>query len=169
MKFNIDISRQGNFIFAVLMIHFVFFGFISNIHPTISITDTEIYSIGLSILYLNRVFFYPIFPLSPYSLSFLSTIILFLIIFFMAYREPFYEYAIRNSIWMTLLIIIQSWIWYWFVNGFDLVQIGIFFISLEGYLTILIILGINVVSAFTASYLRIKLKQRITKPKEIII
>ena len=160
MKLNIDISRQGNFIFAVLMIHFVFFGFICNVYE---------YNIGLSILYLNQVLFHPIFPLNSLSLSFLSSIILFLIIFFMAYREPFYEYAIRNSIWMTLLIIIQSWIWYWFVNGFDLVQIGIFFISLEGYLTILIILGINVVSAFTASYLRIKLKQRITKHKEIIL
>jgi len=159
MKLNIDIGRQGNFIFALLMIHFVFFGFICNIYE---------YNIGLSILYLNQVLFKtsPIFPL---SLSFLSSIILFLIIFFMAYREPFYEYAIRNSIWMTLLIIIESWIWYWFINGFDLVQIGIFFISLEGYLTILIILGINVVSAFTASYLRIKYKQRITKHKEIIL
>jgi len=159
MKLNIDIGRQGNFIFALLMIHFVFFGFICNIYE---------YNIGLSILYLNQVLFKtsPIFPL---SLSFLSSIILFLIIFFMAYREPFYEYAIRNSIWMTLLIIIQSWIWYWFINGFDLVQIGIFFISLEGYLTILIILGINVVSAFTASYLRIKYKQSLTKRKEIIL
>lgn len=160
MKLNIDISRQGNFIFAVLMIHFVFFGFICNVYE---------YNIGLSILYLNQVLFHPIFPLNSLSLSFLSSIILFLIIFFMAYREPFYEYAIRNSIWMTLLIIIQSWIWYWFINGFDLVQIGIFFISLEGYLTILIILGINVVSAFTASYLRIKYKQSLTKRKEIIL
>jgi len=160
MKLNIDISRQGNFIFAVLMIHFVFFGFICNVYE---------YNIGLSILYLNQVLFHPIFPLNSLSLSFLSSIILFLIIFFMAYREPFYEYAIRNSIWMTLLIIIQSWIWYWFINGFDLVQIGIFFISLEGYLTILIILGLNVVSTFTASYLRTKMKQSLTKHKEIIL
>ncbi len=159
MKIKIDISRQGNFIFALLMIHFVFFGFICNVYE---------YDIGLSILYLNQVLFAtsPIFPL---SLSFLSSIILFLIIFFMAYREPFYEYAIRNSIWMTFAIIFQSWIWYWFTNGFDFVQIGIFFISLEGYITILIILGINLVSAFTASYIRIKYKQYITKPKEIII
>jgi len=159
LKIKIDISRQGNFIFALLMIHFVFFGFICNVYE---------YDIGLSILYLNQVLFAtsPIFPL---SLSFLSSIILFLIIFFMAYREPFYEYAIRNSIWMTFAIIFQSWIWYWFTNGFDFVQIGIFFISLEGYITILIILGINLVSAFTASYIRIKYKQYITKPKEIII
>ena len=159
MKLNIDIGRQGNFIFAVLMIHFVFFGFICNVYE---------YNIGLSILYLNQILFAtsPVFPL---SISFLSSIILFLIIFFMAYREPFYEYAIRNSIWMSLLIIIQSWIWYWFIYGFDFVQIGIFFTRIEGYLTILIILGINVVSAFTASYLRIKYKQRITKPKEIIL
>jgi len=90
----------------------------------------------------------------------------------MAYREHFFEYAIRNSIWMTILIIFQSWIWYWFTNGFDLVQIGIFFnifISIEGYLTILIILSINVVSAFTASYLKVKYKQYLNKHKEIII
>jgi hypothetical protein len=87
----------------------------------------------------------------------------------MAYREYFFEYAIRNSIWMTILIIFQSWIWYWFTNGFDLVQIGIFFISIEGYLTILIILCINVVSAFTASYLKVKYKQYLSKHKEIII
>ncbi len=159
MKLNIDISRQGNFIFALLMVHFVFFGFICNIYE---------YNIGLSILYLNQVLF-KISPIFPLSLSFLSSIILFLIIFFMAFREPFYEYAIRNSIWMTLLIIIESWIWYWLINGFDFVQIGIFFISLEGYLTILLILGINVVSAFTASYLRIKYKQSLTKRKEIIL
>jgi len=165
MKLNIDVSRQGNFIFAILMIHFVFFGFICNIYE---------YNIGLSILYLNQVFFdftiLPIFPwVVPNGLGFLSPLILFLIIFIMAYREPFFEYAVRNSIWMTLLIIIQSWIWYWFINGFDFVQIGIFFTRIEGYLTILIILGINVVSAFTASYLRIKYKQRITKHKEIIL
>jgi hypothetical protein len=87
----------------------------------------------------------------------------------MAYREYFFEYAIRNSIWMTILIIFQSWIWYWFTNGFDLVQIGIFFISIEGYLTILIILCINVVSAFTASYVKVKYKQYLSKHKEIII
>ncbi|MBY8988231.1 MAG: hypothetical protein KGD61_07235, partial [Candidatus Lokiarchaeota archaeon] len=136
-----------------------FFGFICNVYE---------YDIGVSILYLNQVLFMTSSNF-PVSLSFLSSIILFLIIFFMSYREAFFEYAIRNSIWMTLLIIFQSWIWYWFTSGFDLVQIGIFFISLEGYLTILIILGINVVSAFTASYIKIKLKQSLTKHKEIIL
>lgn len=156
MKLKIDISRQGNFLFALLMIHFLFFGFICNV-------DIYEYNIGLRILYLNRVLF------NPLSFSFLSSIILFFIIFFMAYREHFFEYAIRNSIWMTILIIFQSWIWYWFTNGFDLIQIGIFFISIEGYLTILIILSINVVSAFTASYVKVKYKEYLNKHKEIII
>ena len=154
MKLKIDISRQGNFIFALLMIHFVFFGFICNVYE---------YDIGLKILYLNQVLF------NPLSFSFLSSIILFLIIFFMAYRESFFEYAIRNSIWMTLLIIFQSWIWYWFTNGFDLIEIGLFFTRIEGYFTILMILCINVVSALSASYIRIKYKHAITKEKEIIL
>jgi len=67
MKLKIDISRQGNFLFALLMIHFLFFGFICNV-------DIYEYNVGLRILYLNRVLF------NPLSFSFLSSIILFFII-----------------------------------------------------------------------------------------
>ncbi len=113
MKFNIDISRQGNFILALLLIHFVFFGYLSNIFQK---------QIGEKILYLYQIFFDPS--------TFLSLIILFVIVFIMVLREKFFEYGIRNSIWLTPIIIGQSFIWMWIMYGFDITIIGDFFYSL---------------------------------------
>ena len=139
MKFKIELARQGNFIFAILMIHFLFFGYICYYYEE---------GVGIRILYLYQVLFF--------RKTFLSFIILFVIVFFMAYREHFFEYGIRNSIWLTLVIIIESWIWYWFINGFDFVKIGEFFTNYQGYLTIFSILGINIFSAILASIIKQK-------------
>jgi len=139
MKFKIELSRQGNFIFAVLLIHFAFFGYICSYFEE---------RIGVQLLYLYQVLFF--------RKTFLSFIILFAIVFFMTYREHFFEYGIRNSIWLTPIIIIESWIWYWFVKGFDLGIIGQFFTNYQGYLTIFSILGTNIFSAILASIIKQK-------------
>ena len=134
MKVKIELSRQGNFIFAILMIHFVFFGYIANVFKK---------DVGERILFLYQILFNPA--------SILSLIILFTIVFFMVFREKFFEYGIRNSIWLTPIIIGQSWIWFWFINGFDIIAIGEFFIRYEGYLTIFSLLGVNLLSAILAT------------------
>ncbi len=134
MKVKIELSRQGNFIFAILMIHFVFFGYIANVFKK---------EVGERILFLYQILFNPA--------SILSLIILFTIVFFMVFREKFFEYGIRNSIWLIPIIIGQSWMWFWIINGFDIISIGKFFIRIEGWLTILSILGVNLFSAILAS------------------
>ena len=134
MKIKIELSRQGNFLLAILFTHFIFFGYICNIYGK---------AIGERLLFLHQVLFTPS--------SFLSTIILFLIVFFMVYRENFFEYGIRNSIWLTPIIIVQSWIWRWFINGFDITIIGDFFTRYEGYLTIFTLLCLNLFSAILAA------------------
>ncbi|MFX0010955.1 MAG: hypothetical protein ACFE9R_11615 [Candidatus Hermodarchaeota archaeon] len=147
---KIEISRQGNFILACLFIHFLFFGYICNIYDK---------AIGENVLFLYKVMFHPA--------SFLSTIILFVIVFIMVYREEFTEFGIKNSLWLVVLIIIESWIWYFFIRGFDgevLIQtfINIFplyFIRYETYLTILILLGINLATAFFAGFVKTKLRE----------
>ncbi|MBA7665917.1 hypothetical protein ES703_73992 [subsurface metagenome] len=48
MKIKIDLSRQGNFILAILLIHFVFFGFICNIY---------LRTIGEELVFLYQIFF----------------------------------------------------------------------------------------------------------------
>jgi len=156
MKLKIEVSRQSNFILAILLIHFVFFGYLSNIFQK---------DIGEKILYLYQLFIDPS--------SFLSLIILFVIVFIMAFREKFFEYGIRNSIWLTPIIIGQSFIWFWIMYGFDVTIIGEFFTRYEGYVTILSILGLNLFAAILAAILkqyidRGKKLEQFNQEKEII-
>ena len=146
MKFKIELSRQGNFILAILLIHFLFFGYLS-------ITFEK--GIGERLLFLYQILFNQSF--------FLSLIILFVIVFIMVLREKFFEYGIRNSIWLTPIIIGQSFIWTWIMYGFDVTIIGDFFTRYEGYVTILSILGINLFAAILAAIL----KQIIDRSKKL--
>lgn len=162
MKFKIDLSRQGNFILALLLIYFVFFGYICNTYVSFNFKGqvSEIKDISVKLLFLYQILFSPE--------SFLSLLILFLIIFFMALREDFFEYAIRNSIWLMPAILIMAWIWHWIIYGFDITIIGIFFIRYEGYLTILSLIGISLLSSLLAATLKHKYRQRIGKSQDLI-
>lgn len=139
MKLKIDFSRQGNFILTLLLIHFLFFGYICFVYGK---------SIGENILFFHLILFNP--------QSFLSLIFLIMIIFILAFRENFFEYGIKNSIWVIPFMIVMSWVWYWFINGFNILLIFIYFIRYETYISILTLVAINLSSALLGSYLRIK-------------
>jgi hypothetical protein len=164
MKFSkIDLGRQTNFIIALLLMHFIFFGYISNAYYK---------TLGIDILYLHRVLF------SPYS--FLSFLLLFGIVFLMVFRENFFEYGIRNSIWLIPIILIESWVWYFFIF-YDLrtdiwiqfgnlfAAIGQFFINFEGYLTIITLFATNLFAAILASVVKEKYNLYIKKGIKIEI
>lgn len=148
---RIEISRQGNFILASLLIHFLFFGYICAIYDK---------SIGENIIFLHNVLFN--------SLSFFSAIILFLIVFIMVFREAFYEYGIRNSIWLIPLIIVESWIWYFFVVEFNIAIIPLYFTRYESYITILSLFGINLLAAITGAFAKQKYNQYFKKPIKLV-
>jgi hypothetical protein len=152
MKFKkIEIARQGNFILALILIHFVFFGYLANVYSK---------SIGERVLFLYQVMFNPT--------SYISLIILIIIVFIMVFREKFFEYGIRNSIWLILFIIIESWIWYWFIiESFDITIIGTYFLRIESYITILTLFGINITVAFLAAIAKQKYQAYIKKVKII--
>ncbi|MFX0024962.1 MAG: hypothetical protein ACFE8M_00995 [Candidatus Hermodarchaeota archaeon] len=150
MKKKIEVGRQSKYILACFLIHFLFFGYICNVYEK---------SIGENILFLHRAIFNPS--------SYLSAIILFAIVFITVYRERFFEYGIRNSIWLILFIIFESWIWYWFINGFDILIIFIYFTKLETLLTILSLLGINLLSAFLGASLKQRYLNSLKKLKTI--
>jgi hypothetical protein len=136
---------------ALLLIHFLFFGYLSNVYQK---------TIGDGVLFLYQVLFSP--------QSYLSSIILVLIVFLMAFRENFFEYGIRNSIWLVPFIIVQSWIWYWFIIGdFDIGVIGAYFLRIESYITILTLLGLNVITATLASIAKEKYKAFTKRYKKI--
>ncbi|MGM0470537.1 MAG: hypothetical protein ACQERB_17285 [Promethearchaeati archaeon] len=144
MKFKkIEIGRQSNFILAIFLLHFIFFGYLSNVYKK---------AIGDGILFLYKVMFNPT--------SYISVIILVVIVFIMVFRETFYEYGIRNSIWLVPFIIIESWIWHLFINGsFNIFgTIGYYFTSIEGYITILVLLGINLSTALIAVIIKERYK-----------
>ena len=157
MKLKIDLSRQGNFILAVLLIHFVFFGYICNVYEK---------SIGNRVIFLYQVLFNPI--------SLLSLFILVAIVFILGFREQFFEYGIKNSIWLVPVIVIESWIWFMFINSFqaDLLELFgtlfiTYFVSFESYLTILILLVINVLSAILGAFAKQKYKDYLSKIKKV--
>ena len=152
MKFKkIEFARQTNFILAILLIHFVFFGYLSNLYEK---------SIGEGILFLYQVLFDP--------RSFFASIILAAIVFLMVFRENFFEYGIRNSIWLVPFIMIQSWIWYWFIiENFDISLIWGYFTRIESYITILTLLGINISAAILAAIARQKYNAYLMRIKEI--
>ena len=80
----------------------------------------------------------------------------------------FFEYGIRNSIWLVPFIIIQSWIWYWFIiESFDISVIWGYFTRIESYITILILLGLNVFAAILGSIAREKYNVFMTRVKKI--
>ena len=139
MKFKkIELSRQGNFIMSLLLIYFVFFGYICNTYKR---------NIGENLIFLHKV----MFNVSSYW----SFIILFGIVFFMAYREAFFEYAIRNSIWLVPAIMIMSWFWYWVViKSFEITIVFIYFITVDGILTFLGLLCTNLLAAILGSTLK---------------
>lgn len=149
MKFSkIKLGRQGNFIMGLILIFFAFFGYISNAFPRAFSGE---HTIGMELIFLYQILFNP--------RTFWSFIILFAIMFIVAYRESFFEYAIRNSIWYIPAIIFISWFWYWFINGFDAAVFYIYFITIEGYLTLLSLLSINLLAAFLASLVNEKRKE----------
>ena len=148
---KIELARQGTFILVIIFIHFIFFGYIANIYEK---------RIGIDLIFLNKILFSPD--------SYLSTVILIVIVFFLAFRENFFEYGLRNSIMLVPVIIGMSWVWSWIINGFNLLIIPLFFISLDGYLTIISILGINLATAILASILKQKYKEYKSSVTEII-
>ena len=160
MKFKkIELARQTNFILALILVHFVFFGYLANVYGKSELDSINLI-LGERILFLYQVMFNPI--------SYFSAIFLFLIVFFMVFRERFFEYGIRNSIWLVPAIMIQSWIWYWFITeSFDISLIWGYFTRLESYITILVLLGINTLAAILGAIARERYNAFITRVKKI--
>jgi len=159
-KIKIEFARQGNFIVAILLIHFIFFGYIANVYEKITDPISTLSSIEIDIIFLNKILFSPA--------SYLSTLILIAIVFILAFRETFFEYGLRNSIMLVPIIIGMSWLWSWIINGFNLTIIPLFFITLDGYLTIISLFGINLSTAILATILKQKYEEYKTSVAEII-
>ena len=82
----------------------------------------------------------------------------------MTFRENFYEYGIRNSLWTIPFIIVESWIWYWFIDGeFNIGIIGEYFIHPESYISILSVLAIVLSASLLGAMAKEKYKRYLAK------
>ena len=163
-KLNIKWMEGANLLTGLLLIFFLFFGFICNSGDQFKQQDP-----GNKLLFVYTAFVSTdtFNPLGLYLPGFLAWIYLFplwlsVFIFFgigvyQAYREDFLVYAIKNNIIMVVIIIIMSWFWYsWLYSTFILQVILWYFTSIHGYINIFVLLFIYVGAGIFGGYLKIR-------------
>jgi hypothetical protein len=145
--FQLNIKRQGTFIFAFIIILLGYYGIINNI--------IMFDSYGNQIPYTDPALFdrsLLIWPFLTYvETLFLPLGLLFLVCFYITYREDFPHYGIKASIWFVPIIISIGFSWYWVMFGFSLLPFQYLFGDWKGYVNFLILLLINLSGAISGA------------------
>ncbi|TFG03799.1 MAG: hypothetical protein EU531_02875 [Promethearchaeota archaeon] len=119
------------------------------------------YGNWISFLNMERTIL--IWTYTTYTRSFfLGAILLFLVCFIMTYKEEIPHYGIRASIWLVPTIIVEGFIFYNIMFGFSLEPFILQFAYFEGYLNIIILIGLTL----SGSLVGMKLKQFSVRKKE---
>ena len=136
---KIDWGRQGGVIFVYLLVFIGYYGIIANTimqgilgwRSYLDLTMNERASIIWSYKTYLQTFFLPL-------------ILLFIVCFYLTYKEDIFHYGIRASLWLVPLIMIEGLIFYGIMFPDSIADaINYQFMHVEGYLTILILIGIN--------------------------
>lgn len=93
---------------------------------------------------------------------FIGAILVFIVCFTMTYKEDIPHYGIRASIWLVPTIIMEGFIFYFVMFGVRLEPLILQFAHYEGYLNILILIGLTL----SGSLISMKLKQLSVRKKE---
>jgi len=119
------------------------------------------YGNWISFLNMERTIL--IWTYTTYTRSFfLGAILLFIVCFIMTYKEEIPHYGIRASIWLVPTIIVEGFIFYNIMFGFSLEPFILQFAYFEGYLNIIILIGLTL----SGSLVGMKLKQFSVRKKE---
>ena len=119
------------------------------------------YGDWISFLNMDRTIL--IWTYTAYTHSFfLGAILVFFVCFIMTYKEDIPHYGIRASIWLVPMIILEGFIFYFVMFGFSLDPFILQFAHFEGYLNILILIGLTL----SGSLIGMKLKQFSVRKKE---
>ena len=122
------------------------------------------YGNWISFLNMNRTIL--IWTYTTYTHSFfLGAILVFIVCFTMTYKEDIPHYGIRASIWLVPFIISEGFIFYFSMFGFSLEPFILQFARFEGYLNILILIGLTL----GGSLIGMKLKQLSVRKKSKIL
>lgn len=119
------------------------------------------YGNWISFLNMNRTIL--IWTYTSYTRSFfLGAILVFIVCFIMTYKEDIPHYGIRASIWLVPTIVLEGFIFYFVMFGFSFDPFILQFAHFEGYLNILILIGLTL----SGSLIGMKLKQLSVRKKE---
>ena len=154
--FKIDWGRQGGVIFSYIVVFLGYYGIIAN---TVMFDQ---YGNWISFADMNKRLL--IFTYQTYIQSFfLPALLLLLVSFLLAYKEDVPQYGIKASIWIVPLLIVQGFIFYFLMFGFSMEPFILQFVSIEGYLNILILYGLLIFGSVCG----MKLKQRSIKKRYV--
>ena len=153
---KIDWGRQGRVIFAYLLVFFVYYGIIVNIF---------MYDEGINWFSFEDIpgnvkslifWTYEFALLSPFNIGWyiIDLLFLFLICFWLTYKEDIAHYGIRASIWLVLFLVLEGFIFYFIMFGFSLEPFALQFATLKSYINLLILLGINISGAVLGMVLK---------------
>lgn len=159
-NWKIDWGRQGRVIFAYIIVFFGYYGIIVNLfmfNPTAYPKGynwskyLEIPEIVKGMLFWTHQYFIPSFAL-PW-------LILFLVCFWITYKEDIAHYGIRASLWLVPFIIFEGFLFYTIMFGsesnFNPFEPFIYlFVSIQGYINLLILFGINMGGALSGMLLK---------------
>ena len=156
--FEIDWGRQGGVIALYIVIFLGYYGIIAN---TVMFDE---YGRWISFTEMNRSIL--IYTYQCYvQLFFAPAILLFLVSFILTYKEDIAAYGIKASIWVVPLLIAEGFMFYFVMFGFSVEPFIWQFMTLEGYLNIMILYGLVILGSFSG----MKLKQRKLRKKISIL
>ena len=167
-RFAVNWARSGNYILAMGLLYFLFFGFICNSGGSLEQQDP-----GNKLLFVYTAFFNTdtliLNSLSiPEIASWIELIPLWTSIFLFvgigllqSYREDFLVQAVKKNIMMIPFILGLSWIWFAFNYELSIFTVLLdYFTSIHGYLNIAFLLVVYGGSGFIGGALKIRNYQK---------
>lgn len=153
---KIDWGRQGGVVIAYVVALLGYYGIIANTMMF------DAYGDWISFIDMDRTILFWSYTTYLHNF-FLPALLLFFICFLLTYKEEIPHYGIKTSIWLVPLIIVEGFIFYAIMFGLSVEPIILKFTRLEGYLDIIIVLGLAISGAISG----MKLKHLIMQRKQI--
>ncbi|MFX1363827.1 MAG: hypothetical protein ACFFCE_14405 [Promethearchaeota archaeon] len=153
---KIDWGRQGGVIFAYIIVLLGYYGIVANVVMVdhlghyISFTEMDRTILFWTFEVYNQTYFIPI-------------LLIFLVSFLLTFKEDIPHYGIKASIWLVPSIIIEAFIFYWFMFGFAAEPFIMQFGHWKGYIHILILFVTTLVGSLSG----MKIKQIIESKRKI--
>ncbi|MFX1297287.1 MAG: hypothetical protein ACFFD2_20840 [Promethearchaeota archaeon] len=153
---KIDWGRQGPVILAYICVLLGYYGVVANIAM---VNDRGNY---ISFNEMDRTILFWTFETYKQTF-FIPILLIFLISLILTYKEDIPHYGIKASIWLVPAIIIEAFIFYWYMFGFTNEPFILQFGHWKGYFHILILFATTLSGALSG----MKIKQIIVSRTKI--